>query len=145
MALLLMTPSLLGSSELSSGRYQMVHSCLWPFQATLVKSLQSKVVASSSLNVLDRSLPFLSYNISAPIKVTRRHSHYARCCALPETSSNHLPSLLSSFFSSALAPSPTIFLNSYSLMNSRLRMPRSLTKSLQHCIRAARGVMVPSV
>ena len=57
----------------------------------------------------------------------------------------HLPGLLSSFFSSALAPSPTIFLNSNSLVNSRLRMLRSLTRSLQHCIRAARGVRVPSV
>ena len=47
--------------------------------------------------------------------------------------------------SSALAPSPTIFLSSHSLVNSRLSMLRSLTSSLQDCIRAALGVSDPSV
>ena len=41
--------------------------------------------------------------------------------------------------------SPTIFRNSHSLVNSRLRRPRSVTRSLQAWRSACRGVMEPSV
>ena len=43
------------------------------------------------------------------------------------------------------APALTILRSSYSLVNSRLRMPRSLTRSWQAVINASFGVRVPSV
>ena len=44
----------------------------------LVQPLPSEIIAFP-VNAFHKRIS--SYNLSAPIKVTRRHSHYTRCCA----------------------------------------------------------------
>lgn len=56
-----------------------------------------------------------------------------------------IPSLTPTPLTAPLLRSLTIFLNSHSLVNSRLRMFKSEIKSLQAWITAMRGVMLPSV
>ena len=76
--------------------------------------------------------------------ISTRLIHHTRIAG-SSRSQNPCPHDLLYWPPAPLAPSPTILRSSHSLVNSRPRTPRSLTRSRQHWTRAARGVMVPSV